>query len=141
MLIERQPINALPDHQPNVDGICTPVSLTSLVTETIPLNTKQRLVVERILGEALHWADHPYNTSQRRQTLLYVGGEGGVGKSQIIKGILAGIDLIHRRDEVILMAPTGAAADNISSNTLHTSLGISITRSQGRAIATRVRNL
>jgi hypothetical protein len=52
-----------------------------------------------------------------------------VGKSQIIKGILAGMDLIHRRDEVILMAPTGAAADNIGGNTLYTSLGISITRS------------
>jgi hypothetical protein len=71
-----------------------PVSLTSLVTETIPLNIKQRLVVERILGEVLHWTDHPYDASQRRQTLLYVGGEGGVGKSQIIKGILAGMDLI-----------------------------------------------
>lgn len=141
MLIERQPISALPDHQPTLNGICTPVSLTSLITETIPLNTKQRLVIERILGEALRWADHPYDASQRRQTLLYVGGEGGVGKSQIIKGILAGMDLIHRRDEVILMAPTGAAADNIGGNTLHTSLGISITRSQGHAMAARVRKL
>jgi hypothetical protein len=50
--------------------------------------------------------------SKRDQELLYVGGEGGVGKSQIIKAIVAGRDLIRRKEEVILMAPTGAPADN-----------------------------
>jgi hypothetical protein len=64
-LSEPQAISTLPDHPPYLDDICTPVSLTSLVTESIPLNTKQRLVVERILGEALRWADYPYDASQR----------------------------------------------------------------------------
>jgi hypothetical protein len=84
------------------------------------------MVVERILSEALAWADHPYDALKRRQSLLYIGGEGGVGKSQIIKVIMVGMDLIWRKDEVILMAPTGAAADNIGGNTYHMSLGISI---------------
>jgi hypothetical protein len=84
------------------------------------------MVMERILSEALAWADHPYDTLKRRQTLLYIGGEGGVGKSQIIKVIMVGMDLIWRKDEVILMAPTGTAADNIGGNTYHMSLGISI---------------
>jgi hypothetical protein len=44
---------------------------------------------------------------------------------QIIKAIVAGIDLICRKEEVIVMALTGAAADNIGGNTYHTSLGIS----------------
>ncbi|KAF4210355.1 hypothetical protein CNMCM5878_004518 [Aspergillus fumigatiaffinis] len=141
MLTEPEPIPTLPDHGPCVAGAYTSSSLTSLVSQTIPLNTKQRLVVEKVLREALTWADHPYDASHRYQTLLYIGGEGGVGKSQIIKGIIAGMDLIRRKEEVILMAPTGAAADNIGGNTFHTSLGISITRSQGHAMAARVRKL
>ena len=107
----------------------------------VSLNTKQRLVVEKVLGEALDWASHPYDASKRHQTLLYVGGEGGVSKSQIVKGIMAGMDLIRRKKEVILMAPTGAAADNIGGNTFHTSLGLSITRSTGHSMAARVRKL
>jgi tRNA G37 N-methylase TrmD len=74
---------------------------------------------------------------QLQQTLLYVGGEGGVGKSQIIKSIVTDMDLIRRKHEVILMAPTGAAADNIGGNTFHTSLGILISRSPGHAIPSR----
>lgn len=88
----------------------TGTSLTTLVAEHIPLNTKQRLVVQRILSQALSWKDHPYDPLKRQQTLLYVGGEGGVGKSQIIKAIVEGMNLINRKHEVILMAPTGAAA-------------------------------
>ncbi|KAI1829025.1 hypothetical protein DTO027I6_10053 [Penicillium roqueforti] len=119
----------------------TGASLTTLVAEDIPLNTKQRRVVEKILSEALMWADHPYDPSKRQQSLLYVGGEGGVGKSQIVKAIVSGMDLIFRKQEVILMAPTGAAAENIGGSTYHTSLGISINRSQRTAMSSRVRSL
>ncbi|KAJ6168292.1 hypothetical protein N7497_001135 [Penicillium chrysogenum] len=138
MLIEPEVIPTLADQQSYVEDSSSPTSLTLLVSESIPLNTKQRLVVEKVLGEALDWASHPYDASKRHQTRLYVGGEGGVGKSQIVKGIMAGMDLIRRKKEVVLMAPTGAAADNIGGNTFHTSLGISITRSTGHSMAARV---
>ena len=127
MLNEQELIVPLPDQRSQVAGSPTPASLTLLVNETVPLNTKQRLVVDKVLNEALGWADHPYDASKRQQTLLYVGGEGGVGKSQVIKGIMAAMDVIHRKEEVILMAPTCAAADNIGGNTFHTSLGIPVT--------------
>jgi hypothetical protein len=119
----------------------TAMSLTCLIGKHIPLNKKQQLVVHRILSEALTCGDRPYYFSKDRQILLYIGGEGGVGKSQIIKGIIGGMDLINRKDEVILMAPTGAAADNIGGNTYHTSLGISINRSQTSTATSRVRKL
>lgn len=89
----------------------------------------------------MNWAGHHDDASKGQQTLLYVRGEGDVGKSQIIKATMAGMDLICRKEEVILMAPTGAAADNIGGNTFHTSLGIAISRSQGRAMTFRVRKL
>lgn len=141
MLDEPEVIPTLANQQSYVEDSSSPTSLTLLVSESIPLNTKQRLIVEKVLGEALDWASHLYDASKRNQTLLYVGGEGGVGKSQIVKGIMAGMDLIRRKKEVILMAPTGAAADNIGGNTFHTSLGISITRSTGHSMAARVRKL
>jgi hypothetical protein len=112
-----------------------------LVNEDIPLNPKQQLVVEKVLSGALAWGGHPYDASKRDQILLYVGGEGGVGKSQIIKGIIAGMDLIFRKDEVILMAPTGSAADNIGGNTYHTALGISISKTQKTTVGSCVRKL
>ena len=139
------PILASPESAPNVadqrsqlGDNPTSASLTLLVNEDIPLNEKQRLVVERVLSGALAWAGHAYDASKRDQQLLYVGGEG---KSQIIKAIVAGMDLIYRKEEVILMAPTGAAADNIGRNTYHTALGISIAKVQKTTISSRVRKL
>jgi hypothetical protein len=129
------------DRRSQVGDNPTGSSLTLLVNEDVPLNEKQRLVVERVLSGALAWADHAHDASKRDQMLLYVGGEGGVGKSQVIKGIVAGMNLISRKDEVILMAPTGAAADNISGNTYHTSLGISINKTQEAVMSFRVRRL
>ncbi|KAJ5367173.1 hypothetical protein N7541_001114 [Penicillium brevicompactum] len=116
----------------------TGASLTSLVRDIIPLNEKQRLVVERVISNLLACVNHPYDSSMRKQTLLYVGGEGGVGKSQIIKAIVATMDLIHRKDEVILMAPTGAAADVIGGSTYHTSLGISLNRYRRGGVSPRI---
>lgn len=40
------------------------------------------------------------------------------------------MDLLHRKIDVILTAPTSAVADNIGGNTYHTSLGILIDRSR-----------
>lgn len=51
------------------------------------------------------------------------------------------MDLIHRKDEVMLMAPTGAAADSIGSSTYHTSLGISLNRYRLGGVGPRVRRL
>src|SRR5579871_6963858 len=73
--------------------------------------------------------------------LLYIGGEGGVSKSQVIKAIVVGMDLILRKNEVILMAPIGAAADNIDGNTCHMALGISIARTPKSTISPRIRKL
>ena len=73
--------------------------------------------------------------------LLYIGGEAGTGKSQIIKAIVAAMTLLRRQDEVILMAPTGAAADNINGNTYHTSLGMSIGKKGNPKAPQRIQRL
>ena len=136
-----QSLPNLSDRRAQVGENPSGATLTTIVSEDVPLNRKQRLVVERVLSAALAWRDHPYDASKREQMLLYVGGEGGTGKSQVIKAIVAGMDLILRKSEVILMAPTGAAADNIGGNTYHTCLGISINKTQKPTVSPRIRKL
>ena len=85
-------------------------SLTDLVCKIIPLNKKQRLVVEQILSEALTWTNPSYDASNHPQRFVYVGGEGGTGKSYIVKASVIGMEIIDRKEEVIIMAPTGSAA-------------------------------
>ena len=116
-------------------------TLTELVIEILPLNQKQRLVVEKVLSEALAWKDHPYDASKRDQMFVFATGEGGVGKSRIVKAIGIGMDIILRKDEVILTAPTGSAADNISGNTYHSALGMTLAKKQQPSVNSRVRKL
>ena len=51
------------------------------------------------------------------------------------------MDLILRKDEVILIAPMGAAANNINGNTYHTALGISLAKTQKLSVSPRITKL
>jgi hypothetical protein len=84
------------------------------------------MITERVLSEALCWANYPYDATKQEQILLYIRGKGRVSKSQVIKGIKAGIDLIYCKHKVILIALIGAIANQIGGNTYYTSLGISL---------------
>ncbi|KAJ5098843.1 hypothetical protein N7532_005844 [Penicillium argentinense] len=141
MLVDSDVFHSLQDRRFQLGENPTAASLVSSVGQDIPLNSKQRLIVQKILAEALACADHPYDSSRRKQLLLCITGEGGTGKSQIPKAIVAAMDLLGRKDEIMLMAPTGAAADTIGGNTYHTSLGISINRLQKSSMGSRVRSL
>ena len=89
------------------------------------------MVAEKIIQGALTWKDYPYDSAERDQLLMYIGGKGG---TQIIKAIVAAMRILKREQEVILLAPTGAAADNMGGNTIHTALGMSIGTKQNRAL-------
>lgn len=140
-LADSNSLNNVYNHRASLAQSPTATSITAAVGNDIPLNEKQRLVVEKVMFDLLICVDSPYDSSLRKQSLLYVGGEGGVGKSQITKAIVAAMDLIRRREEVILMAPTGAAADAIGGSTYHTSLGISLNRYRRAGVSPRVRRL
>ena len=101
-------------------------AVLDLVCQKLPLNRKQRLVAEKIISEAISWKDHPYDASKRNQMLMYIGGKAGTGKSRIVKAVIIALSLLQRHAEIVLMAPTGSAADNIDGNTYHTTLGMSI---------------
>ncbi len=58
------------------------------------------------------------------QLLLYVRGEGGVRKSKIVKAIHLRFSFLKRRKELLIAAPTRAAAANIGGATIHGALSI-----------------
>ena len=110
-----------------------------IVSEDLSLNQKQQLVVEQILSEALTWKDHAYNVSKQKQKLLYVEEESRVDKSQIIKTIVAGMNLVFCKNKIILMTFTEVAADNISENICHTVLNIDLDKKQKFIVSCYVR--
>lgn len=85
--------------------------MTELVRETLPLNQKQFLVVRKILSHAIRH-DGKLTLDAEDQMLFAVAGEGGVGKTRVIKAVELGLELLRRKDEVLLLAPTGLAAYN-----------------------------
>lgn len=57
-----------------------------------------------------------------QQLLMYIGGVGGTGKSYVVKAILRLFDILGRRHQILVSAPTGAAAILIGGYTIHSLL-------------------
>jgi PIF1-like helicase len=75
------------------------------------------------------------------QFLLYVGGEGGTGKSRVIEAVRLGMKLLEREGEVLVIAPTGKAAKNVRGSTIHTGLDVAVRSHRKRQPSSRVRSL
>ncbi|TFK77671.1 hypothetical protein K466DRAFT_442517, partial [Polyporus arcularius HHB13444] len=56
------------------------------------------------------------------QLRMYIGGVGGTGKSHVVKAILRLFVLLGRRNQILVSAPTGAAAILIGGYTIHSLL-------------------
>ena len=85
----------------------------------LSLNEKQKRVIMLVA------AQFSGNTEQE-QLLMFLGGEGGTGKSHVIKGIQSLLNKMGRREVLQLSAASGAAADNIEGSTVHSSLGLKV---------------
>ena len=48
------------------------------------------------------------------------------GKTRVIRSVELGFKLVRRKEEVLLLAPTGAAAYNIGGRAIHTALSIDV---------------
>ncbi|KAJ3754422.1 hypothetical protein EV360DRAFT_51660, partial [Lentinula raphanica] len=90
--------------------------LTADVVESFSLNEEQ----ERAFRIVAH---HSIGTSFD-PLLLYIGGMGGTGKSQVIKALL---NFFQQRDSsysIVTCAPTGNASALLGGSTYHFLLGI-----------------
>lgn len=98
------------------------------------MNEMQRLIVEKVFYSLS-------NTSKincdriEDQLLLYIRGEGGVGKSRVVHAIELGCTILSRDSDLVITAPTGAAADNIGGSTIHTTLAIGVRNRHGKSNA------
>ena len=70
------------------------------------------------LEEDLGMSGNDFNTC----VSMYVAGVGGTGKSYVVKAVLRLFTLLGRRGEVMVSAPTGAAAILIGGYTVHSLL-------------------
>lgn len=57
--------------------------------------------------------------SGSNQLLMYIAGVGGTGKTHVVKGVLKLFEILGRSREILVGAPTGAAAINIDGYTMH----------------------
>jgi len=92
--------------------------LTKIVGEmNLASNPEQlrafRLIANKVISQS------------QEQMLLYVSGVGGTGKSHVIQCIIKLFNMLGRRRELALAAPTGIAAVLIGGQTLHSLLKIS----------------
>jgi hypothetical protein len=118
----------------------SPRHITHLISEVLPLNSKQKRTVSMIFYHALRHQGKPA-VEKDDQFLLYVGGEGGTGKSRIIEAVRLGMQLLERQNEVLVIAPTGNAAKNVQGSTIHTGLDVAVRGRRKRQVSSRVRSL
>ena len=91
---------------------CDTGSLQAAYTE---LNTDQKRVVDRVLS-------HIYDRNDQDALRLFVSGAGGTGKSRIIDVLQRSVcNKLATKSTlaVVVTAPTGLAAFNISGSTIH----------------------
>jgi PIF1-like helicase/Helitron helicase-like domain at N-terminus len=86
------------------------------------LNDEQTLAFRIVVNQSLGFNQFG------EQLLMGVFGEGGTGKSQLIRAIKAWFDHIHQQDRLVVTAMTGTAAAKIDGCTLHSGVGIPVER-------------
>ena len=75
------------------------------------------------------------------QFLLYVTSEGGTSKSWVIEAVRLGMKLLEREQEVLVITPTGNAANHVQGSTIHTGLDIAVQSQHKPGVSQRVRSL
>jgi hypothetical protein len=96
----------------------TGTSVTELVRETLPLNQKQFLVVRKILSHAIRH-DGKLTLDAKDQMLFAVAGEGGVGKTLVIKAVELGLGGKTRSFCSLRQARPPTTSVGVPSNKFH----------------------
>jgi len=92
----------------------------SSIAETFTLNAEQSRAFRLITDHALHCPGLP------DRLMMGVFGEGGTGKTQVIKAVQAWFTSMGRSTHLLVTATTGTAAVNIQGRTVHNATGIGI---------------
>ncbi len=99
------------------------IILYDIIQDRLLFNYLQRVVVEEVLNHAICNEGNQCHL-RSDQLLLYVRGEGGVGKSRIVKAIYLGFSFLKRQKALLITAPTRAATAHIDGVTIHGVLNV-----------------
>ena len=66
------------------------------------------------------------------QMIMYLGGEGGTGKSAVLNALTSYMIGLGVRSKLRIGAPTGVAASNIGGSTIHSLLGLNERKRNGK---------
>ncbi len=99
-------------------------AITDHIHAVLLLNPLKHLVVEGIFDYVIRNIGRLY-VIREDQLLLYVRGEGGVGKIRVIHVLEIGFTLLNRRNELMISAPTRYTAEGIRGSIVHTAFNIS----------------
>lgn len=85
----------------------------------------QKLIIEKVFYSLSKIPN--FNCDQiDDQLLLYIYGEGRVGKSRIVHAMEIEYGLLLQDLDLVITIPTRVIANNIGGSTIHTSLAIGI---------------
>lgn len=104
---------------PNSDSkaVCDQIHLL------LPLNQLQHLIVEGILDHSIKYKDKMFFDLDQ-QLLVYIRGEGGIGKSRVVNAIQIDYFLYSKRREFVISASTNSAANSIGKSIVYTTLKV-----------------
>lgn len=106
-------------------------------------NKKQYLVIRNVVFRVLRIHDSRCSsaTNSNEQFLLYIGGYGGTGKTQIINALLFALKLLDFENKCCVTASTGTAAAHIKGKTVHSAVGVIGQRKQSSISPTKLSTL
>lgn len=108
---------------------CEHFPAPGLVAEKFTLNLLQRKAFILVAEEMLHRMADGYNFSGSRRAIrnfstMYLGGEGGTGKTRVIEALQYLAKAWCRPRAIRTCAPTGIAASLVRGQTVHSMLGL-----------------
>lgn len=99
------------------------ITLYDIIQAQLPFNYLESIVDKQVFNHAIFNKRNLYHYGNK-QLLLYIRGEGGVGKSKVIKAIHLGYCYLKPEKKQVIAASTGTAMVSISEATIHGALGI-----------------
>ncbi|KAF9063028.1 hypothetical protein BDP27DRAFT_1181935, partial [Rhodocollybia butyracea] len=100
-------------------------SLMTLITDVVAGKfSEQNFALNSEQERAFRIIANHISLPHQKQLLMYLGGMGGTGKTEVLKSVLAYFSEKNESYRFKVVAPTGSAAALIGGNTYHAVIGI-----------------
>jgi hypothetical protein len=111
------------DFPPNTTLFSTLSDLTDSRIDELIEEVSQEYTLNKLQNKAFTTIANSVLRKDSPQIIMYIGGQGGTGKSRIVKAITKLFENIGHNDAVKRMSFTGTSSYNIEGRTLHSTVG------------------